>query len=441
MLHKELIQEYGIDVAKLPDSLQYAIREANVLEQEIGAMKPRAELIAPDAPASLFDVVFKPSVYGQKTLRQLINDGTVFAKGTHRLFGPLAFVLWDSERNYLTVNSAIWNHINLPDIGEYLGGAKPDVNYSDGEVDYAAMLQQLDTNILGNLVNFLKEHEAHLEAYLVGEEVPLWSLYDITKTFREALGEGFVKNGVYQDNIGMVDQDGWKAILYFSTNSSLFLNISVPDFEDYYINFKIESNGYLIPIRFKDSVRTIEAWDATNGYSPLNLEDVFDFAHAQLHRLKLYKVTDLNTEIEKMEMELGAADEREIWQMTYEEYCEKIWFDKNNPYGEHETTKALLYMMTAPRRLKEKEIKPKDLVGTGFKNPMKVALEYVDRERTKFNKSIETKGQSEYWNKYNYLYNVAKALLDDNTTVEYHVFESFKKLGEENPDILKTIKR
>jgi hypothetical protein len=163
-LHIEFLQEYGLKIGQFPTDLQLVVEEYADIARSIRESQPTKQGIEVDWNAIPFDdarrfldnAIF-PALFGRKTLRQLltIEQQGFYAKGTHNLFGPTAFVLWAAENEYVTVPPSIYQAVNLPDIGTYTGTWTSDFVFGENN-GHADELQKADENITVQLIQYVK---------------------------------------------------------------------------------------------------------------------------------------------------------------------------------------------------------------------------------------------------------------------------------------------
>lgn len=77
-----------------------------------------------------------------------------------------------------------------------------------------------------------------------------------------------------------------------------------------------------------------------------------------------------------------------------EEYFESVWNDPTHVYGEkklHEEKQELARLTVG---LEEGRVTPAKIIGSGVKNPKKLARQYLQRQTESVNRALETRGRS-----------------------------------------------
>lgn len=87
--------------------------------------------------------------------------------------------------------------------------------------------------------------------------------------------------------------------------------------------------------------------------------------------------------------------------MTEDELFERIWTTNEGGFGEAYYRDDLARLITMRAQLEAKQIPPRRVVGTGYKNPRKVAFEYLDSQIAKAREALATRGRSCFVNQSN----------------------------------------
>lgn len=91
-------------------------------------------------------------------------------------------------------------------------------------------------------------------------------------------------------------------------------------------------------------------------------------------------------------------------------YFEEVWADTESNHGEVGTRRELNRIREMRAQLERGEIKPSAIVGTGYRNPKQMALEYLDSSEPKAVTALETRGRSHGVLASNALYRERQAL-------------------------------
>lgn len=78
-----------------------------------------------------------------------------------------------------------------------------------------------------------------------------------------------------------------------------------------------------------------------------------------------------------------------------EAYFESVWNDPEHSFGESSTRKKLQGNTSNLAALESGAVKPSAIVGSGYKNPKKVAKQYLEQERETLENALRTRGRSQ----------------------------------------------
>lgn len=177
-LHKRIIQSYQLQVQHLPSAMQLSMQQFEALEAQVAEQRSKGTTRLISLDETMLDERNKTYLqetrlgaeHGNITLAEALSPDkqVFFAKGTHRLLGPVAYVLWDSTNTYKAIRKSVWDALRLTDIGEYDGNFKPTSTFSFNQVDMEELLNQIDENITRSLLHYLRSNSHRLEL-LTGE--------------------------------------------------------------------------------------------------------------------------------------------------------------------------------------------------------------------------------------------------------------------------------
>ncbi len=89
---------------------------------------------------------------------------------------------------------------------------------------------------------------------------------------------------------------------------------------------------------------------------------------------------------------------------TEQELYEEIWQGQAQGLNYNRAIEELNELQTLERGLENKTIRPSKIIGTGYKNPRKVAYSWINKQRESLLMAIATDGRSSLLNQGNVQY-------------------------------------
>lgn len=233
-LHQQLIEKYRLDVSAMPANIRQMITDFSASEVELNKKTQGGEISRVYLDESKLDEAGKDFLdeelagnHGSKTYREMLNPATqgFFAKGTHTLYGIPAYAFWTADKEFFNVSPEIYEAVTLPEISNYSGSfSEKDLKvFEFAQVNYDKLINEIDENIVGNIMDFLRKQD-DLKQFMLEEKKDSEScLYDkIANAGTDASKIYSLLRDTFGDDM-LHDQDG-ERIYITQSGERRFLN-------------------------------------------------------------------------------------------------------------------------------------------------------------------------------------------------------------------------